>query len=255
MFKLKLGVMKIIFLGTNGWYDTKTGNTICTFVETDKYNLIFDAGNGFYKLDRYINFNKPAYLFLSHLHVDHIEGLHTLDKLKQKLDLNIYCFEGYMKKLKYFLDSPFTANPKNMSINVKFQSFKEGEYKSPFNFTVKKLLHANAAFGFRINLDGKILSYCCDTALCENDKQLSKKADLLIHECSFLKKPESNAWGHSSPIEVARMALEQGIKKLALTHFDSSIYLSMKQRKEAEKLAKSIFPNSLVAKDDLEIVI
>jgi len=247
--------MKIIFLGTNGWYDTKTGNTICTFVETDKYNLIFDAGNGFSKLDRYINFDKPAYLFLGHLHIDHIEGLHTLAKINKKLDLNIYCFEGYIKKLKYLLDSPFTANPKELSINVKFHSFKEGEYKSPFNFTIKKLLHANGAFGFRINLDGKILSYCSDTAVCENDKQLSKDADLLIHECSFFEKPKSNEWGHSSPTEVAEMALEQGVKKLALTHFAADIYSSKMQRDKTEKLAKSIFPNSFAAKDDLEIII
>jgi ribonuclease BN (tRNA processing enzyme) len=247
--------MKITFLGTNGWYDTKTGNTICTFVETDKYNLIFDAGNGFYKLDRYINFDKPAYLFISHLHVDHIEGLHSLAKINKKLNLTIYCFEGYMKKLKYFLDSPFTANPKELSINVKFHSFKEGEYKSPFTFTVKKLLHANSSFGFRVALDGKILSYCCDTALCENDEQLSKNVDLLIHECSFLKKREFNNWGHSSPIEVAEMASKQGVKKLALTHFDSSVYLSMKQRKETEKLAKKIFFGSFVAMDDLEVII
>jgi ribonuclease BN (tRNA processing enzyme) len=26
--------MKIVFLGTNGWYDTSTGNTICTLLKT-----------------------------------------------------------------------------------------------------------------------------------------------------------------------------------------------------------------------------
>ena len=26
-------MIKIIFLGTNGWYDTETGNTVCTFIE------------------------------------------------------------------------------------------------------------------------------------------------------------------------------------------------------------------------------
>lgn len=46
--------MKIIFLGTNGWYDTKTGNTICTLIETDNEYIILDAGNGIYKIDKYI---------------------------------------------------------------------------------------------------------------------------------------------------------------------------------------------------------
>jgi ribonuclease BN (tRNA processing enzyme) len=247
--------MKITFLGTNGWYDTLDGNTISTLIETDKFNLIFDAGNGFYRLSKYINFKKPAYLFISHLHIDHIEGLHTLNKLKEKFDLTIYCFEGYIDKLKSFLDSPFTAPLKDLTVQVKLCSFKEGEYKIPFNFVVKKLLHADNSFGFRINLDGKILSYCCDTAVGKGDIELSKEADLLIHECSLFEKPESNGWGHSSPKEVAEMAKEQRVKKLALTHFDASVYTSMEKRKKAEKIAKKIFPNSFTAKDNLQIII
>ena len=46
--------MKIVFLGTNGWYDSKTGNTICTLLETENNYIIFDAGNGIYQLDQYI---------------------------------------------------------------------------------------------------------------------------------------------------------------------------------------------------------
>ncbi|MEK7333592.1 MAG: ribonuclease Z, partial [Nitrospirota bacterium] len=60
--------MKITFLGTNGWYDTATGNTICILVETERYDIILDAGNGLYKADRYISNKKPVYLFLSHFH-------------------------------------------------------------------------------------------------------------------------------------------------------------------------------------------
>jgi ribonuclease Z len=247
--------MKITFLGTNGWYDTPTGNTICTLMETDKFNIIFDAGNGFYKVGNYINFNKPTYLFISHLHIDHIEGLHTLDKLKEKLDLNIYCFEGYVNRLKIFLDSPFTAPLKNLKINAKLYSFKERKYKLPFNFEVKKLLHVNNSFGFRINLDGKVVSYCCDTAVGENDEILAKDADVLIHECSMLERPKDKGWGHSSPAEVAEMAKKQGVKKLALTHFDASIYTSMTKRQMAEKIAKKIFSKSFITKDGLQIKI
>ena len=65
---------KIIFLGTNGWYDTDTGNTICILIDSPLFTIILDAGNGIAKLDRYADFNKPAYLFLSHFHLDHIAG-------------------------------------------------------------------------------------------------------------------------------------------------------------------------------------
>lgn len=53
--------MKVIFLGTNGWYDTKTGNTTCILIETDDYFIILDAGNGIYKIDQYIRSKKPIH--------------------------------------------------------------------------------------------------------------------------------------------------------------------------------------------------
>ena len=45
--------MNVIFLGTNRWYDSDTGNTICILIESDEYYIVLDAGNGINKLDRY----------------------------------------------------------------------------------------------------------------------------------------------------------------------------------------------------------
>jgi ribonuclease BN (tRNA processing enzyme) len=72
--------MQIIFLGTNGWFDSPTGSTICTLINTESCHIILDAGNGIYKADRYIQDDLPVYIFLSHFHLDHIEGLHVLNK-------------------------------------------------------------------------------------------------------------------------------------------------------------------------------
>jgi len=43
--------MDIIFLGTNGWYDSPTGSTICTLINSQSYHILLDAGNGLYKAD------------------------------------------------------------------------------------------------------------------------------------------------------------------------------------------------------------
>jgi hypothetical protein len=32
--------MQVIFLGTNGWYDSDNGNTICSLFSSDKYHII-----------------------------------------------------------------------------------------------------------------------------------------------------------------------------------------------------------------------
>ena len=58
--------MEIIFLGTNGWFDTDTGNTVSALIKTKTCNIILDAGFGMAKADRYINKKKPTYIFLSH---------------------------------------------------------------------------------------------------------------------------------------------------------------------------------------------
>lgn len=72
--------MRIIFLGTNGWYDTSAGNTVCTLIIAKDFYIILDAGNGLYKIDRHITNGNPVFLFLSHFHLDHIIGLHILNK-------------------------------------------------------------------------------------------------------------------------------------------------------------------------------
>jgi ribonuclease BN (tRNA processing enzyme) len=72
--------MNVYFLGTSGWYDSNTGNTICVLVEAEKEYVILDAGNSFHKIDEYITRPKPVRLFTSHYHLDYVIVLHALNK-------------------------------------------------------------------------------------------------------------------------------------------------------------------------------
>jgi ribonuclease BN (tRNA processing enzyme) len=86
-------IMRILFLGTNGWYSTDTGNTVCTLIETKGHYIILDAGDGFHKIDQYIDDKKPIILLLSHIHLDHIIGLHSLAKFRFKQEIILYIEE------------------------------------------------------------------------------------------------------------------------------------------------------------------
>lgn len=55
--------MNVCFLGTNGWYDSITGHTVCILVETDNAIVVLDAGSGLYKAQRYFTYEKPVHLF------------------------------------------------------------------------------------------------------------------------------------------------------------------------------------------------
>lgn len=246
--------MKVIFLGTNGWYDTEIGNTVCTLIETDDYFVILDAGNGFYKIDQYITNTdkKPIYLFLSHFHLDHIVGLHTLNKSNFSQGIDIYGPPGTRKCFTTIVNQPYTLPIKQLKTEIRVNELDK-KSAVPVNVEFRKLKHSSLCYGFRFILENKVISYCLDTGICENLLHLAKNADLLITECSYKSGMEDKSWPHLDPENAAQVARDSGAKKLSLIHFDASLYLTLKDRKKAEKQAQEIFRNTFTAVDNQEI--
>jgi ribonuclease BN (tRNA processing enzyme) len=246
--------MKAIFLGTNGWYDTETGNTICTLVQTERYDIIFDAGNGIHRAERHIDGGRPVFLFLSHFHIDHIEGLHILAKFRFPKGLCICGPAGSRKILGTFLNDPFTVPFAALPYPARILEIPEEAASLPFSVEVLPLRHSAFTLGFRIAMDSRIISYCPDTGYCENAVTLAKSADLLITECAFKPGQSSEIWPHLNPETAARIALEAGAKRLALTHFDAGVYQRLAERRESEAVAAGIFPATTAGMDGLQIV-
>lgn len=245
--------MRIIFLGTNGWYDSPTGNTMCVFIESEKYYVVLDAGSGFYKLDRHIGKDKPTFLFLSHFHLDHIVGLHTLIKFSFYEKLKIFGPEGIKDVLRMIINEPFSIPQKDLSFEIEALELPREKEELPFQVEWMELFHTSLTLGYRLHLDGKIIAYCTDTGYCPNAVKLATDAALLIAECSFRPGESSPEWPHLNPQDASNIAKEAGAQKLVLTHFDASRYLTVAARKEAEKVAKETFPNTNASVDDMEI--
>jgi len=250
--------MKIKILGSNGWYSTKTGNTICSLIESKDYYVVLDAGDGLNKLDQHITSDKPIILFLSHFHLDHIYGLHILNKFNFRQLFKILGQPGTRKFLNKIIINPYTKPFKKLKIKVTIKDLKEGmnnHPKTPFPVECRYLLHADPCMGYRLNIDGKIITYCVDTGVCNNMLHLSKKADILITECALKPRQRYIEWPHLNPGDAARVAKKMRVGKLLLTHFDAISYKTFEERKEAEKTAKKIFPNTIACYDGLEIEI
>lgn len=243
--------MKIAFLGTNGWYDTKTGSGISTLLETGSCYIVFDAGNGIYKLDRYVREDKPVYLLISHFHLDHVCGLHILNKFKFSKGLSICVNAQDRGLLESLVDEPYTIPLDKLPYKVRVLSIPDEVEAIPFSLDWRYLRHSVPTLGFRVEIDGKVIVYCPDTGYCKEAVELAKGADLLIAECAYLPGEADEGWPHLNPESAAKLALEAGVKRLVLTHFDASRYLSMEDRARAEEVAKAIFPDTLAAKDDL----
>lgn len=247
--------MKLTFLGTNGWYSNRNANAICTLLETEKNYIVFDAGDGIHKLDGFIKDKKPIILFLSHLHIDHIVGFHIFPKFRFENDVTIICPKGAKKDLEKFINHPFTAPLNERKFKVQIDEVEEGRHKIPINYECKKIFHADLCFGYRPEIEGKSITYLCDTGICDNAKALAKNADVVIHECSMGSGVSAGDWSHVNPEEVSRMAKEVGVKKLFLTHFSAAEYPGQKERQEAQEIAQKIFPNTICAEDDLVVEI
>jgi ribonuclease BN (tRNA processing enzyme) len=247
--------MKVIFLGTNGWYDTITGNTCSILVQAEEYDIILDAGNGLAKADRYITQDKPVYLFISHFHLDHIAGLHTLVKFRFSKGLKIFGQPGTTAILNEFVAEPFTVPIAQLPFKVEMIDLKEGEHTIPFSLTCLSLVHPVPCFGFRITIDGRVIAYCTDTGVCKNAISLGRNADLLITECGLKPGQESPGWPHLNPENAVQIAKEAHAKHLALTHFGAEVYRTLQDRIDVYNQYEKQCPGLVVATDDLTIEI
>jgi ribonuclease BN (tRNA processing enzyme) len=246
-------MIKVIFLGTNGWYDSPTGNTVCILIETDEASILLDAGNGLYKADRYIGPDKPVHLFISHTHLDHIIGLHILNKFEFKQGLTIHTQPGTRAALQTMFSSTYSLPFANLGYPVVIEE-QEGLYKNQsFAVQTAKMDHSVPTIGFRISIENKIIAYCPDTGYCDNAVKLAQEADLLIAECAFRPGEESEHWPHLNPETAARIAVEAQAKKLALIHFDAFRYPTMESRQKAQGTAQAIFKNTVATTDEKSI--
>jgi ribonuclease BN (tRNA processing enzyme) len=247
--------MNVTFLGTNGWYDTLTGNTCSVLVQSDEYDIIFDAGNGIAKADHYITQEKPTFLFISHYHLDHVTGLHTLVKFRFRRPLQIFGQPGIREMLRSLVREPFTVPFDELPFPVQINELDEGVHAIPFPVECRLLVHPVPCFGYSVTLDGKKITFCTDTGICDNAVILSRNADLLITECGLKPGEESPEWPHLNPEQAVSIAKDAPAKRLALIHFAPHKYTTLRERFEIRERYRNEFPRLIVATDDLTIEI
>lgn len=251
--------MKIVFLGTNGWYTNQIGNTSCILIDSSEGYIILDAGNGFYKIDEYIKEKKPISLFISHFHLDHVSGLHTLSKFEFHQGIDVYVGQGRGKDFETLLHPPYTIgfhpNPQNITnlqTPIRLHELVEGNHNIPFPVSVIELFHAYRNHGFRFILEGKVVAYSGDCGETQKSLKLAEKANILIHECSFDKDlPAAKTWGHVTSEQAAKIAKDGKVGKLILTHFDPILFPTLESRADGANRARKIFPETIAAYDDL----
>ena len=141
--------MKVTFLGTNGWYNYDNNETSCVLVESDKINLIFDLGSGIKNLNKIKLKDKSTFLFISHLHIDHIIGIHYLSSINKLSKLNIVVHKDYDRKLKKIFNSPYTLKYSKYRTKIRFLTLLKIKNNIPLKFNFIKLQHSDPSYGFK----------------------------------------------------------------------------------------------------------
>jgi ribonuclease BN (tRNA processing enzyme) len=243
--------MQVTFLGTNGWYDSPTGNTVSALITARDYDIILDAGNGIAKADRYISQDKPVFLFLSHFHLDHTEGLHTLVKFRFRKGLSICGGVGTIADLAGLLREPYTVPLDQVPFAVTVKELEGGVHELPFTVTCLPLVHPVPCMGYRFEIDNRVVTYCTDTGICENAVTLARGADLLITECGLKPGEKSPLWPHMNPEDAIEVARRAGAKRLALMHFGAEVYKTLEERRALKAQFEKECPGLVVSEDDM----
>lgn len=101
-------------------------------------------------------------------------------------------------------------------------------------------------------ISGFIVTILGDSRYCQNSVELSREADIVVHEATFDAGTEELAkpYGHSTIVEAATVAKEAGAKSLIANHI-SARFLPETAKALAVQ-GQSIFPNIWIASDFAE---
>ena len=268
---------KIKFWGVRGSFPTPDkdkikigGHTSCVEVRTANNDLfIFDMGTGFVPLGNALLKEKEppksCNIFISHFHWDHIIGyLGFTPFFMDWFSCNIYGKKDKLNineifdKLHNFTFWPVEIPMYKATFNL--HTFPETDLQINDSISIQSTIHGhpNGANTYRLNIGNQSIVYCTDIEhpdkqLNQNVIQICKDANILIKDAQFSDNElkSHKGWGHSSWQQCTEVAKQANVDKLILYHHspqknDNEIY-------QIEKEAQSVFSNTIVAREGLEI--
>ena len=244
--------MRVTLLGTRGSVpapgpDTAHfgGNTPSVEVRGDDGTvLVLDAGTGIRRLGDQLPPDLARIdILLTHLHMDHIQGLGFFEPLyRPDVEVHIWgpasATMSLEVRLSRYLSPPlFPVHLRDLP-NITCHEVPQPPFAiGPFRIQTALVCHPNPTVGYRIEEQGGILAYLPDhePALCVADGQwlgpewtsghaLAAGADLLIHDAQFTEQEYACCvgWGHSAYRHAFEFATLAGVQEVVLFHHDPS---------------------------------
>jgi ribonuclease BN (tRNA processing enzyme) len=219
------------------------GNTSCVEVEfADGTTLILDAGSGIRELGQRIVAREPGvlHLCLTHLHLDHVEGLGFFAPLwSAGWQLRFWgppsTTATLRERIQRYLSPPlFPVGLSEAPAEVVFQDVPREPWRlGSAVIEAEEVEHRGPTLGYRIEDEGQVLVYVPDhepylTAALDDERKwisgwaLAAGADLLFHDSQYTDEEYATrlGWGHSSVAHTAAFSRAAGVRQLAMFHHD-----------------------------------
>jgi phosphoribosyl 1,2-cyclic phosphodiesterase len=220
------------------------GNTACVEVRNDDGTLlVLDAGTGVRRLGATVEAGiQRVDLLLTHLHMDHIQGLGFFEPLfRPGLEVHIWgpstTTLDLRAHLNRYLSPPlFPVRLRELPCRLTLHDAVATPRFEIDGVSVEAMLvsHPGATVGFRIEADGASLAYIPDHEPALGTGRvpdhpawisglaLARGVDLLIHDAQYTaaEYPEHVGWGHSSIPQALSFASAARVGKLVAFHHD-----------------------------------
>ena len=226
--------------------DTKLfgGHTSCVLVSEDDDILVLDAGSGIQEFNSAnIQVRKRIDILLTHLHMDHIQGLGFFNPFfNPELEVHIWGpssnGEALQARLGRYLSPPlFPVRLKELPCKLSLHEIGNSDFEiGHFKIKSKYIIHPGPTLGFRVTGHKSVFTYIPDhePALARNgiihEKDwisgfdLAEESDLLYHDGQYTAEEYAAriGWGHSSLEDVLQFASLTETKHLLIGHHDPS---------------------------------
>jgi len=261
--------LEIEILGSGTLTPTTKRSYSSIIVKTISEKIMMDIGPAtLYKLCKSgYKLNELNHLLITHFHIDHVADYLPLihskafdpktGKIKPKEILTVYGPQGLIDFTQDLLENvkPWNKVAETLQCSgyLNLYELLSGKFKENKEWigSTTPVNHADG-IAYRIDSEGKSVTYSGDTVPDENLIKLAKETDLLIHECSFPNE-ELLIGLHTTASKLGMIAAETECKHLVLTHLYPICETSIDEM--LGRISKDYDGDITVAEDFMRLII
>lgn len=219
------------------------GNTSCVQLTLDDGTiLVLDAGTGIRSLGLALEpSEQPLNILLTHLHLDHIQGLMFFAPMFQPQSKVVIWGPAapdasLQDRIARYISAPLSpVEVRELPCHPSFREAETTEWRiGGASIRAASVTHRGPTLGYRVEADGCSVCYIPDhepglgTPLAEIDDEwisgldLARRATLLLHDCQYTDEeyPAHIGWGHSPLSDALVFARRAEAQRNLLFHHD-----------------------------------